>query len=346
MKGRYNGCHMTIYGSIIPGAATIVRSLSPGSMLTERAKHRLKILDWWRNHDQNYSLTARRFGYGRMTIYRWVKRYRQYGLFGLNEDSRKPKNVRQPTTPWQIVARIVQLREEYPAWSKYKLGVLLKKEGYSISASTVGRILKRKGMISEKVSKKRRRATFRPKARFPKGMKITQAGQMIQMDTKHITLVGGRKFYQFTAIDVLTKRRVIRVYSSESSRNGAHFLDQCLLAFPYPIQAVQTDNGAPFLKEFTKKCQELKLPHYFIYPRHAQQNTYVEISHGADEREFYQQGNISPFLPEMQNKIKHWEYIWNYIRPHEALNNLTPIEYLTKLQTSTLPTKDTIILQT
>ncbi len=346
MKGRYNGSHMTIYGSILPGADTIARSVNSGSIMTEQAKHRLKILDWWRNHGQNYSLTARHFGYGRMTIYRWVRRCRQFGLSGLNEDSRKPKNVRRPTTSRQITGRIVQLREEYPAWSKYKLRVLLKREGYVISTSTVGRILKRKGLINEKVSRKRSKAALCPKARFPKGMKITAPGQMIQMDTKHVMLVGGRKFFQFTAIDVLTKRKVMRVYPSESSRNGAHFIDECLNSFPYPILAVQTDNGAPFLKEFNRRCEELQLPHYFIYPRTPKQNTYVEISHGADEREFYQQGNVSQDLENMRASIKRWEYIWNQIRPHEALNQLTPNEYLNYLKTHPIPTRDTIILQT
>jgi transposase InsO family protein len=109
---------------------------------------------------------------------------------------------------------------------------------------------------------------------------------------------------------------------------------------------VQTDNGAPFLKEFDKLCTKLGLSHYFIHPRSPKENTYVEISHGADEREFYQQGNTYSLLPVMQRKIREWEEVWNTIRPHEALGQLTPEEYLAKLQTSTLPTRDVIVLQT
>lgn len=122
------------------------------------------------------------------------------------------------------------------------------------------------------------------------------------MDTKHIMLPGGKRFYQFTAIDVLTKRKVMRVYSSESSGNGAHFLQECLLNFPFTIKAVQTDNGSTFLKEFDKLCKEKGLPHYFIYPRTPKQNTYVEISQGADKREFYQQGNVCSLLPVIDAK--------------------------------------------
>jgi transposase InsO family protein len=346
MKGKYNGCRMTIYGTILPGARAIARSSFLTDKLTERAKHKIKILDWHRSHENNASLTARHFGIGRMTLYRWVKRFRHYGITGLNEESRKPKRLRQPNTSWNTIIRIIQLRKQYPAWSKYKLKALLAREGICVSASTVGRTLKRRGLIILKVSKKRRKAALRPKARFPKGLRISEAGDMVQMDTKHIMLPGGKRFYQFTAIDVLSKRKVLRVYSSESSRNGADFLKECISSFPFRIKAVQTDNGSTFLKEFDRLCKELSLPHYFIYPRTPKQNTYVEISQQADKREFYQQGNVCSLLEVMRRKVKEWEDIWNNVRPHEALGQLTPSQYFWHLQSSRLPTKDVIVLQT
>jgi len=346
MRGRYSGCRMTIYGTILPGAISIARSAFLTDKLTERAKYKIKILDWHRTHGNNNSLTARHFGISRMTLYRWLRRLKRYGVIGLNEESRKPKHLRQPTTSWNTIIRIVQLRKQYPAWSKYKIKALLKREGIEVSASTAGRVLKRRGLINLKMSKKRRKAAFHPKARFPRGLRISEAGDMVQMDTRHIMLPGGKRYYQFTAIDVLGKRRVLRVYPSESSRNGAHFLKECLASFPFRIKAVQTDNGPTFLKEFDRLCKELNIPHYFIYPRTPKQNTYVEISHEADKREFYQQGNTCSILPVMQEKIKGWEDIWNNIRPHEALGQLTPSEYLLKLQTNRLPTKNVIVLQT
>lgn len=337
---------MTIYGTTLPGARTIAWSSALTDKLTEQAKQRIKVLDWHKSHGGNCSLAARHFGIGRATLHRWIKRFKKLGVIGLNEQSRKPINVRRPASPWPVVARIVELRKQYPAWSKHKLAAILKREGLTASASTVGRILKRKGLIDKKISKKRRRSALHPKARFPKGLRINCEGQMIQMDTKYIMLPGGRKFYQFTAIDVLGKRRVLRVYPSQSSRNGALFLKECIASFPFLIQAVQTDNGAPWLKEFEKLCKQLNMPHYFTYPRSPKQNTYVEISHEADEREFYQQGHVCSILAEMQNDAKEWERTWNTFRPHEALGQLTPEEYSQRLKISGLPTKNVIVLQT
>ena len=336
---------MTIYGSVLPGASSVALGAWRTDCLTEQAKHRIKVFDWWRAQGKNVSLTARHFGIGRRTLQRWLRRFEKAGVVGLNEYSKKPKSPRTPTTPWNTVMRAVQLRNQYPAWSKYKIGALLQREGVITSVSTVGRILKRKGLINPKASKKRRKAALHPRARFPHGMRIHEAGDMVQLDTKYITLPGGRKYYQFTAIDVLSKQRVLRMYPSQSSRNGALFLEECRAFFPFLVKAVQTDNGAPFLKEFDKLCKRMGLPHYFIYPRSPKQNSYVEISHGADEREFYQQGNVHLFLDTMRAKLKEWENIWNTVRPHASLNYLTPQEYLEKLKQGRLPTRDTIVLQ-
>ena len=346
MKGRYSGRHMTIYGLIIPKSISFANWYEKVGSLTPKAKHRLKIIDWHRSHGQNISLTARHFGLTRYTVRQWMKRFKEHGIPGLNDKSRRPKHVRQPTTSQNIVFAVARIRKQYPAWSKYKIRVLLEREGIKISASTIGRILKRRGLINEKVSRKRKRAGLRPKKRYPRGLKISSPGDLIQMDTKHIMLVGGRKFYQFTAIDVLTKKRVLDIYSSESSKNGAIFLKQCLKEFPFSVKAIQTDNGAPFQKNFEKLCENKELPHYFIYPRHPKQNSYVEISQKADKYEFYQQGNVSSSLSVMRKRIKEQEHVWNEIRPHQALNYLTPNEYFEKWRNGRLPTKDVITLQT
>jgi transposase InsO family protein len=245
------------------------------------------------------------------------------------------------------VVYICRIRRQYPAWSKYKIREIARRDrGLVVSASTVGRVLKRRGLIDKRKSDKRRKAALRPKRRFPRGMSIFRAGDMVQMDTKYISLSGGRRLYQFTAIDVLTKQRVLGVYPSLSSRNGAAFLEKCLTEFPFAIRNVQTDNGSEFLKEFDQRCRQRSIPHYFIYPRHKEQNSYVERSHGSDKQEFYQLGNIWQDRAKMAEVLMQWQDIWNNIRPHEALDYKTPRVYFEELKGRTLATKDVIVLQT
>lgn len=346
MKGKYSGRYMTIYGHVLPGAASLT-NWAGRTNITERAKQRLRVVDWLKSHGNSVSLTARHYGLNRETVREWRNKFNQIGMAGLNDKSHRPKNLRRPTTSWQTVDEIVKTRRQYPAWSKYKIAAVLKRDkNIIVSASTAARVFKRKGLILKKISAKRTRAAKHPKKRFPRGLRIHQAGDMVQMNTKHVCLIGGKKIYQFTAIDVLTKRRVLRYYSSLSSKNGADFLKHCLLKFPFAVRNIQTDNGPEFLKYFDKSCLEKRLPHYFIETRTPKQNTYVENSHGSDDREFYGQGNIGSSMESMQVKLEEWEYVWNCVRPHEALGYLTPEEYLSGLRLVNLSTKDVIVLQT
>ena len=336
---------MTIYGMVLPGAGIIARSLFLAGNLSAKAKGRLKVLDWMRTKGGNVSLTSRHFGITRETIRIWRDRVSLEGPRGLEDRSKRPHKVRQPTTSPDIIAEVVRLRRKYPAWSKYKIAPLLPNR-LKTSVSTTGRILKRRYLINQKISRKRWKAAKHPRARFPRGMKISGPGDVVQMDVKHIMLPGGKRHYQFTAIDVLTKQRVLGLYHSESSRSGRDFLHSCLREFDFEAKAVQTDNGSAFLKEFDAASKELGLPRYFIYHRSPKQNSYVEISHGADEREFYRQGNVRIDFEIMRTILKEWQKTWNEVRPHQALGYLTPKAYYEKWQRSRLPTRDVITLQT
>ena len=178
MKGRYSGSHMTIYGSILPGAASIARSALRTEQLTERARYKLKVLDWQRDHESTISLTTRHFGLTRKTIRAWKQRLKHSGPARLNEQSRAPKKRPTPTISSETVMRICQTRKQYLMWSKYKIREIINREyGITVSASTIGRVLKRRGLIDKKKSAKRKHAALRPKRRFPRGFSISKAGE-------------------------------------------------------------------------------------------------------------------------------------------------------------------------
>ena len=154
MKGKYSGRHMTIYASVLPGAICLA-NWATRTNITEKAKQRLKIVDWLKAHRGNISLAARHFGLDRETIRIWRDKFNQVGMLALNDRSHRPKNLRQSTTDWKIANEIIRIRQEYPAWSKWKIQAIMRRKNMVVSASTVGRILKRKGLIDKKVSKKK-----------------------------------------------------------------------------------------------------------------------------------------------------------------------------------------------
>jgi putative transposase len=54
--------------------------------------------------------------------------------------------------PVELAEAVLKLREEYPRWGKDKLVILLRREGFTSSASTVGRIIKKlkeRGVLKE-----------------------------------------------------------------------------------------------------------------------------------------------------------------------------------------------------
>lgn len=340
MKGRYAGRTMTTYGYILPKAGPLLRL---NTNLSPKAKHRLRVIDWHRSNGENQSLTSRRFGIGREALREWLKRFKQRGIKGLEEKSHRPHKVRERKIPLATQDEIVKLRKANPCYSKYKISVLLSSKA---SPSSIGRILKDKGLINRKVSAKRSKAAKYPKHRFPRDIVINYPGKLLQIDTKHLTVYRGRKFYQFTAIDVLTKLRVLWVTTHISSAAAKKFLKICLKEFPFNIENIQTDNGSEFHKNFDQFCKQLKLSHYYIEDYSPKQNSYVERSHLTDELEFYQQGNMRATAELLQPLIKAWQNKYNHERPHQSLNYLTPMKYFQKFERQGISTKEYIPLQT
>lgn len=95
---------------------------------------------------ENLSHLCAEFGISRPTGYVWLKRYRQQGVAGIEEHSRRPRrSPRQTAAP--VEQRIVDLRRARPDWGARKLRHLLRGEGVLLPVITVHRILLRQGLV-------------------------------------------------------------------------------------------------------------------------------------------------------------------------------------------------------
>lgn len=297
-------------------------------ILSKEAHSRLKWFDFYRSHGRNAELTCRHFGISKRTFYKWKKRFNPYRLKTLESFSKRPYKLRKSQIPLEAEDLVVALRKKYPAWSKYKLEVILKRDyGITLSASSIGRILKRRDLIKPKESQRRKRAAKRRKLRVSKEFKVKTFGDLVQLDSKHFNLPWGKKRYQLQVIDVLGKMKFSKDYSHLSSRKAKEFFLEGLNMFPYPIKKVQTDNGSEFLGEFDQLLKQLNIPHYFTYPNTPQQNSVVERSIQTDIKEFYEQSNFTSEVDEQNELLREWNEIYNSYRPHQSLGYLTPNEY-------------------
>lgn len=337
MKGII-GTHMRYKGYIIPRRGYISR-ISRGD-ITSRAKVRLSWMDYYQK-TRNARLTCRHFGISPDTFYKWQRRYKPLNLKSLEDDprTRRPKRLRTPTTPTEIVGRILTLREIYPRWGKEKITVLLRRENYHVSVSTVGRTIKRlrdRGILKEPkpnyISSKKRYLKRAWAVRKPDDYQVKYPGDLVQIDTLDVRPIPGVVRKQFTARDVISKWDVIEVYGSARATLAACFLDNLLSRAPFPILAIQIDGGSEFKGEFEKECQRRNIKLFVLPPRSPKLNCYVERSNRTHTEEFYEVNEFSLDIPILNQQLRDWERVYNTVRPHQSLDYLTPLEYITKLR--------------
>lgn len=327
MKGRYAGVAMRVYGAILPGAARLARLPAEPS---GEATRRLKVIQWFQDHGAKVRLTARHFGFSPDTISRWGRVYRTHGVAGLEPRSRRPRRVRQPQTPLAVVQRIQELREQYPRWGREKLRVLLEREGVTMSAKTIDRViarLKARGVLREPLRPRKVATLHRERLRRPKELVVDRPGVLVQMDSRQLSLGKGKVAYEFGALDCFTRKRVVGLTPSLTSQQGAAFLRRVLTQFPFPVKAIQSDGGSEFLGAFAPAVQEHGLTHYFNRPNYPQGNGRVERSFRTDEEEFYQVEELPADLGGLEAALQAWNQLYERVRPHQALGYKTPEQF-------------------
>jgi putative transposase len=323
---------MSIRGSVIPGTRSLA---SIPVELSKRARQRLKWFDYYHSHHNNARLTCRYFGISPQAFYRWKRRYNPYHLESLEDRSHRPKRLRQPTASPELVVAVLKLREKYPRWGKDKLVVLLREEGYLVSASMVGRTIRRlkdSGVLHEPIKNHvsaHRRGIKRPYAvRKPKDYLVTRPGDLIQLDTLDIRPLPGVELKHFTARDVISRWDTIEIYSRATANTAANFLDRLQQRTPFTIRAIQVDGGSEFQAVFEGECQRRDIKLFVLPPRSPKLNAYVERAHRTPTEEFYEVIESSFELRELRGQLLEWERIYNTVRPHQALGYLTPLQFL------------------
>lgn len=335
---------MQTYGSIIPGGPTLARILPKAAKeardpppLSRGVKHRLEVIRWCESHGGNVALTARHYGHSRSTVYVWLKRYREQGLRGLEDRSRRPHRVRQPLWTELLVETVRKFREEHPRWGKDKLVVLVRDKGFSVSVSMVGRILsslKNKGLIHDPDLRDPcivRRPQIRPYAiRKPKDYVPRAPGDLVEIDSADVRLLPGSAHWykHFTARDVVSRWDVLGVYGRATAITARDFLDAVIERMPYPVRAIQVDGGSEFKAEFEEACREKGLRLFVLPPRSPKLNGSVERAQRTHKEEFYQMLDPPDSLEELRRLLLAQELCYNTVRPHQALGQLTPQQWL------------------
>jgi len=281
------------------------------------------------------------FPVGRSTIFLWKKKVKEGkgSLLGLINKSRKPYNTRRMYVDQSIFEFIKGLREKYPRLGKDKIKLLLdqycsKNNLKTVSSSKIGRIIKKNnwflylGKRTKQTVKKEKKKVF--------GYEVKEPGDLFQIDTL-VRFERGIKRYILTACDVVSKFSFAFAYKSHSSKQTSDFVKKLLQVTPYPLKAIQTDNGSEFLGSFDQIMAKAGLVHFFTYPRCPKQNGVIERFNRTLQEEFIE--DHRELLEEKETKVfnnKLIDYLlfYNTQRPHNSLGNQEPmkivVEYLKK----------------
>lgn len=301
---------------------------------TNPQMERMKFIVALESGELTMAALCRQFGISRETGYEWKRRFEQGGVAAL-EDRPPVAGTHKNQTPDDVADRLVNLRKQHPTWGPKKLrkeleGALEKEvaEGRPKlvvpATSTIGEILKRRGMVAP--PKKRLRVPPSPSRLAA----MSCPNAVWTADHKgDFALAGGGRCHPLTIADgysrYLLKCEALTSTSDEAAR--PHF-ERAFQEHGLPV-VLRTDNGSPFasasgpggLTRFSVWLVKLGIRPERIEPGHPEQNGRHERMHRTLE-EAIEAGKHD--LGEQQRRFDVFRGVYNHERPHEALGMRPP----------------------
>lgn len=313
-------------------------ALSWAYMITEKAKHKARVLAFWQKYGLEATIEA--FKVKERTLYLWQSRLKSNNgkLESLNEQSKRPKQVRQRQWPDEVINKIRQLRNEHPNLGKEKIFIFL--DSYCQanklncpSISTIGNLIRDMGGLRIFPVKVRHNGQIVPRKRAkvirkPKYFIASYPGHCGSFDTIEKVIHGCRR-YILTFTDLYSRFSVAWATNSHASKAAKEFFDLTTFLFPFPLQYVLTDNGSEFKKHFDQELRKLHKQHWHTYPKTPKMNTHDERFNRSLQEEYVDYHEPELLDPAIFNigLMKH--LLWhNMERPHFGLNLKTPVNFI------------------
>ncbi|WP_160719743.1 helix-turn-helix domain-containing protein [Isachenkonia alkalipeptolytica] len=188
--------------------------------------HKFRIL--MEGQKKGVSATCEKHGISRTLYYRWLNRYKSYGIEGLKKQKRNftPVNKTKP----EILSAILSLVKKHPSYGPRELCYLLGDIGYQISESAVYNTLRSHGL-----------STKQERLRFAKGKKkallkndisfkdLASGECWLAWATYYGDFKGIGPVYEYTIFDYKSKIACTRLYSTLASDNFKNLLEALAL---------------------------------------------------------------------------------------------------------------------
>jgi putative transposase len=294
--------------------------------MDERLKFVARLLD-----GEKMAVMCREFDISRKTGYKIFSRYKDCGLEGLTDRSRRPYRHGM-RLPFQIEKLIVQLKQDHPSWGAPKIREKIRRKHSEITLpaiSTVHAVLDRNGLVT-----RRRKRRYKPE-----GTALSPAQQPNELwcaDYKGEFMLADKRYcYPLTVTDFASRYLIsCDALSSTKERYAFTVFERVFKDLGLP-KAIRTDNGVPFaspnamfgLSKLSVWWLRLGIDIERIKPGRPQQNGRHERMHLTLKKEATKPA-AKNFL-QQQGKFDRFIEEFNQERPHEAIGMKYPAEIYT-----------------
>ena len=295
--------------------------------ITEEMKFRQTVVEYAIKYNNN-ARAARRYKTSRQQVQRWRKKYDGTVQSLANKSRRPHKHPKQHTEK-----EIKLIQNKYQRHKHEGLAQVYRKSidaGYKRSYESMCRQIKK-----FKNYEKPKKISY-PKSKY-EPLKGSYPGEYVQIDVKYVPVecIGFQsnydRYYQITAIDLYSRKRVLKLVNEHSSYETSKMLKTLEKDFGFKIKTIQTDNGREFCNEreqkkslFEKVMKKLGIEYIRTRPYSPWQNGVVERSHKIDNELFYRRRRFKS-EEEMYKSFKRYSTRTNHIA-RRVLKFRTPNE--------------------
>jgi len=273
------------------------------------------------------SIICKRYGTSRKSYYKWKNRYKEKGIEGLLDNSRRPHNIKYMKVTSEIQETILDLRLTKRFGCNRIKFRLRRTIGLSLSTRTIYKILKRHGLNILKCQYRRRGY---------KRFAMKHPNDMLQMDILGPFYLSNssQRNYIISCLDDCSRKVASRWSERKRSVDVLDVLENWIIINGKP-KKIMHDNG----KQFASRIFKHFLVHNHIKDKRIP-NSYpqlqgkIEAYNKIVKNEFLALEDI-PSIDDGKLRYDIFVKAYNEAREHGGIKGLTPSEmFLQRLITS------------
>jgi putative transposase len=227
-----------------------------------------------------------------------------------------------------VIEALSKMVEAHPAIGFWKCFHRLRKQGNHWNHKKVYRIYTQMQLNIRRRAKKRLPARVKQTLFQPE-----RTNQVWSIDYMCDSLWDGRKFRLLNVIDDYNREILaIEADTSLPALRVIRVLENIKLTRGLPTM-IRVDNGPEFISDkFDLWCKANKIQLVYIQPGKPTQNAFVERFNGSIRKELLN-AYIFRTLGEVRKMAEEFKQDYNHDRPHDSLQNMTPMEFLQEMKT-------------